>query len=134
MIRRLVFWASAGLVAFTYVGAPLLVLVRAAVRPRPVRAAPIEPSVSIVIAARNEAASIGARLSNLAALDYPPDRLEVIVASDGSEDRTVEIARRASAGDGRVTVLDLDRVGKADALNAAVERATGDVVVFTDAN
>ncbi|HSL34692.1 MAG TPA: glycosyltransferase family 2 protein [Candidatus Limnocylindrales bacterium] len=134
MIRRLVFWASAGLVAFTYVGAPLLILVRAAARPRPVRAAPIEPSVSIVIAARNEAASIGARLSNLAALDYPPDRLEVIVASDGSEDRTVEIARGASAEDGRVTILDLDRVGKADALNAAVERATGDVVVFTDAN
>lgn len=134
MIRRLLFWASAGLVAFTYVGAPLLVLARAAFRPRPVRAGPIEPSVSIVIAARNEAASIGGRLANLAALDYPADRLEVIVASDGSDDRTVEIARAAAVDAGRVTVLDLDRVGKAEALNAAVARATGEVVVFTDAN
>ncbi len=132
MIRRLLFWASAGLIAFTFVGAPLLILARAALRPRPVRGATIEPSISIVIAARNEAASIGDRLANLAALDYPADLLEVIVASDGSEDETVAIARAAS--NGRVTVLDLGRVGKADALNAAVERATGEVVVFTDAN
>jgi cellulose synthase/poly-beta-1,6-N-acetylglucosamine synthase-like glycosyltransferase len=132
VIRRLLFWASAGLIAFTFVGAPLLILARAALRPRPVRGATIEPSISIVIAARNEAASIGDRLANLAALDYPADLLEVIVASDGSEDETVAIARAAS--NGRVTVLDLGRVGKADALNAAVERATGEVVVFTDAN
>ncbi len=132
MIRRLLFWASAGLVGFTYVGAPLLVLVRAALRPRPVAAGDVEPSISVVIAARNEAASIGGRIANLAALDYPANRLEVIVASDGSEDDTVAIAR-AAAGE-RVTVLDLGRVGKADALNAAVALATGEVVVFSDAN
>jgi len=132
VIRRLIFWASAGLISFTFAGAPLLILARAALRPRPVSMAAIEPSISVVIAARNEAASIADRLANLAALDYPSDLLEVIVASDGSEDDTVAIARADSTG--RVTVLDLGRVGKADALNAAVERATGDVVVFTDAN
>jgi glycosyltransferase involved in cell wall biosynthesis len=131
-MRRLLFWASALLVAFTYVGAPLLILARAAIRPRPVRSAPIEPSISVVIAARNEAAAIGARLANLAALDYPPDKLQVIVASDGSEDDTVAIARAATIG--RLTVLDLERVGKADALNAAVALADGEIVVFTDAN
>ena len=132
MIRRFLFWASALLVGFTYVGAPLLILARAAIRPRPVRSALIEPSITVVIAARNEAASIGERLANLAAVDYPPDRLQVIVASDGSEDDTVAIAREASIG--RLTVLDLERVGKADALNAAVALADGEVVVFTDAN
>jgi cellulose synthase/poly-beta-1,6-N-acetylglucosamine synthase-like glycosyltransferase len=131
-MRRLLFWASALLVGFTYVGAPLLILARAAIRPRPVRSAPIEPSISVVIAARNEAAVIGGRLANLAALDYPPDKLQVIIASDGSEDDTVGIAREATIG--RLTVLDLARVGKADALNAAVDLADGEIVVFTDAN
>jgi glycosyltransferase involved in cell wall biosynthesis len=130
MIRAALFWMSAGVVAFTYLGAPLVILLRAALRPRPVAGAPDTPTVSIVLAARNEAASIGERLANLAALDYPVDRLEIIVASDGSEDATVAIAGAAS----HVIVLDLPRVGKADALNAAVERATGDIVVFTDAN
>jgi cellulose synthase/poly-beta-1,6-N-acetylglucosamine synthase-like glycosyltransferase len=133
VIRRILFWASGALVAFTYVGAPLLIVARGALRPRPVKAAPIEPAVTVVIAARNEAGSIGDRLANLAAIDYPADCLEVIVASDGSEDATVAIARAAATGR-RVTVLDLERVGKADALNAAVARATGEVVVFTDAN
>ena len=134
MIRRLVFWASTALVGFTYFGAPLVILARGALRPRPVRAAPGEPAVSVVIAARNEAASIGARLANLAAVEYPPECLEVVVASDGSEDDTVAIARSADLGERRFLVLDLDRVGKADALNAAVAETTGEIVVFTDAN
>ncbi len=132
MIRQLLFWGSATTVAFTYVGAPLLIIARGALRPRPVRSADIEPSVSIVIAARNEAESIGERLANLRSLDYPPDRLEVVVASDGSDDATVVLARDAATE--RTIVLDLERVGKADALNAAVARATGEIVVFSDAN
>lgn len=134
MIRRLLFWASAALVGFTYIGAPIVVLARGAMRPRPVRAAPGEPSVSVVIAARNEAASIGARLANLAAIDYPADCLEVVLASDGSEDETVAIARAADMAGRRLKVLDLGRVGKADALNAAVRETSGEIVVFTDAN
>jgi cellulose synthase/poly-beta-1,6-N-acetylglucosamine synthase-like glycosyltransferase len=132
VIRQLLFWASAMTVAFTYVGAPLLIVARGVLRPRPVRSADIEPSVSVVIAARNEAASIGERLANLRSLDYPPDRLEILVASDGSGDATVELARAAATE--RTVVLDLDRVGKADALNAAIARATGEIVVFSDAN
>jgi glycosyltransferase involved in cell wall biosynthesis len=126
-------WASAASIAFTYLGAPLLIFLRAVIRPRPFAAAPIEPAVTVVIAARNEAASIGARLDNLAALDYPVERMDVVLASDGSDDATVAIASARAEGR-RVTVLDLDRVGKADALNAAVARATGEIIVFTDAN
>jgi glycosyltransferase involved in cell wall biosynthesis len=132
MIRRSLLCISAGLIAFTYAVAPLGILIRAAVRRRPVASAAVEPSVTVVIAARNEAGVIAQRLANLAAQDYPADRLQVVIASDGSEDDTVRIAR-AAAGP-RVTVLDLPRVGKADALNAAVAQASGDVIVFSDAN
>ena len=129
---RLAVAAAASLVAYTYVAFPVLVLLRARLRPRPHDSAPITPTVSIVIAARNEAGSLPAKLDNLLGLDYPRDRLEVLIASDGSDDGTDAIAA-ARAGEG-VRVLSLGRVGKAAALNAAVAQATGDVLVFSDAN
>jgi GT2 family glycosyltransferase len=128
----LLFWSALATIAYTYVVFPLLVLARARLRPRPPRAAPIEPSVSVVMAAHNEGAAIGARLDNLVGLDYPADRLETIVASDGSDDGTVEIVGRY--GPHGVRVLALGRVGKAEALNAAVAEARGEILVFTDAN
>lgn len=131
MTRR-VFWTAGALVAYTYAGFPALVLARGALRPRPHRSAPVTPSVSVVVAARNEAPRIAAKIDNLLGLDYPADRLEVIVASDGSVDGTVSAAR--SRGDSRVRVLDLPCLGKADVLNAAAAAARGDVLVFTDAN
>ena len=126
------FWAAAAALAFTYAVMPALVVLRGAVARRPWREEDVTPTVSVVLAARNEEDAIAERLENLAALDYPPDRLEVVVASDGSEDATVELARRHGAG--RATVLDLPRVGKAAALNAAVAASAGEVLVFTDAN
>jgi glycosyltransferase involved in cell wall biosynthesis len=136
MIARSGFWVAAGMVAFTYVVAPLVVVVRGLLRPKPVHAASVEPSVAIVIAARNEADHIGARLDNLAGLDYPADRLGVVIASDGSDDDTVAIARERAARSPRldIRVLDLGRVGKADALNAAIETVSAEIVVFSDAN
>ncbi len=125
------FWGAAALVAYTYVGFPALLLVRAALRPRPIRAADIEPRVSVVLAAHDEAEAIRGRIANVLASDYPADRLDVVVASDGSTDGTVTAAESA---DPRVHVLDLPRVGKAAALDAAVARTTGEIVVFTDAN
>jgi glycosyltransferase involved in cell wall biosynthesis len=131
-MTRLVFWLAGSLVAYTYVGFPGLVLVRGVLRPRPHRSAPITPTVSVVIAARNEAAVIAKKVDNLLALDYPAECIEAIIASDGSDDSTVAEAR--SRGDQRVTVLDLPRVGKAGALNAGVAEAHGELLVFTDAN
>jgi glycosyltransferase involved in cell wall biosynthesis len=135
-MARLGFWAAAATVAFTYLMAPFLIVLRGVLRPRPIHAAPIEPSVAIVIAARNEAQRIGGRLDNIAALDYPADRLSVVVASDGSDDQTVAVARERAAGvpDRDVRILDLGRLGKADALNAALAEATAEIVVFSDAN
>jgi glycosyltransferase involved in cell wall biosynthesis len=131
-MSRLLFWLSAGLIGYTYAGFPALVLARGRLRPRPHREEPVTPTVSIVIAARNEEASIGGKLDNLAALDYPADRLEVLIASDGSEDGTNELV--AARAHDRLRLLALPRGGKAATLNAAVAQARGEVLVFSDAN
>lgn len=132
---RIVFWASAGLIAGSYVGFPALLLARGALRPRPLRPRPAAagpgPSVTVIVAAHDEAASIGARMDDLLA-QRVPGPLEIVVASDGSTDGTAAIV--AGYADRGVRLLDLPRVGKADALNAAVAASSGDILVFTDAN
>jgi cellulose synthase/poly-beta-1,6-N-acetylglucosamine synthase-like glycosyltransferase len=127
-----VFWGCLATLVYVYFGFPLLLLARGRLRPRPYRTGPETPNVSVVIAARNEADVIAARLENLLALDYPRDRLEVLIASDGSDDGTNELVRRYV--NGCVRLLELGRVGKAAALNEAVASARGDVLVFSDAN
>lgn len=131
---RRVAWGSLGLIAWTYVGFPLLLLARAWLRPRPVRSGAVTPTIDVVIAAHNEEAVIGAKLDALLATKYPAELVRVIVASDGSTDGTVAEARRFAARNVAVAVLDLPRTGKAGALNAALREATAEVVVFTDAN
>jgi cellulose synthase/poly-beta-1,6-N-acetylglucosamine synthase-like glycosyltransferase len=128
----LLFWLATAVVVYTYAAFPLLVLLRARLRPRPHARAEVTPSVSVVIAAHDEEASIGPRVDNLLGLDYPRDRIEFVIASDGSTDRTVAEAGRRD--DPRVHVLDLPRTGKATALNAAVAASRGEILVFSDAN
>lgn len=131
-MRARLLWSALGLVVYTYVVFPLIVLARGAIRPRALLVRPITPTVTIVVAARNEAASIGGKLRSLDALDYPSDRLEILVASDGSVDATEDIV---SHHVGRsITLLRLPPSGKAAALNEAIARARGEVIVFTDAN
>ena len=88
------------------------------------------PSVSLIIAAYDEETVIAEKVANAVALDYPRERLQIIVASDGSKDATVQRAEAAGAD----LVLDLPRGGKSRTQNAAVERATGEVLAFSDAN
>jgi cellulose synthase/poly-beta-1,6-N-acetylglucosamine synthase-like glycosyltransferase len=131
-VSRRLFWGAVALVSYTYVGFPLLVLARARLRPRPFDSQEITPSVSVLIAAHNEARSIGAKIENLLGIDYPSDRFDVIVASDGSDDGTdAVVAQYHRQG---VRLLTLERNGKAAALNAAAAAATGDILVFSDAN
>src|SRR5437660_10778412 len=94
-----VLWASLGLILYAHAGYPLFLTVLARVRKRAAPAAPEAdlPRVSLIVAAHDEEAVIERRVENALALDYPPERLEVIIASDGSEDRTVELARAAAA-------------------------------------
>ena len=127
-----VFRTSVLLIAYVYLGYPLLLALWGRLRPRPVRKRPFSqpwPSLSIIIAARNEAARLPARVDNLLALDYDGPR-ELIVVSDGSTDDTVRILARY--GD-RVRVIDLPAGGKPQALNAGVAAAHGDILIFADA-
>jgi cellulose synthase/poly-beta-1,6-N-acetylglucosamine synthase-like glycosyltransferase len=126
------FWTCVGYVLYVYALFPLLVLLRGRVARKPYACGAVTPSVTVVIAARNEEASIGERIENLLSLDYPPELLDVVIASDGSDDRTDDIVRRGT--NGRVRLVAPGRVGKPEALNAAVRRATGEVLVFSDAN
>ncbi|HEY3830010.1 MAG TPA: glycosyltransferase [Solirubrobacteraceae bacterium] len=129
---EIVFWLAVGLIAWTQLGyaAALAVLARV-VAPRAAPRAPVElPSVSLIVAAHDEQASIAAKVGNALALDYPRELLEVIVACDGCTDATAADARTAGAH----TVLELPRGGKIRAQDAAVQGARGQLVVFSDAN
>ncbi|UCC53548.1 MAG: glycosyltransferase family 2 protein, partial [Anaerolineaceae bacterium] len=132
MTRLFLFWGSVGLILYTYFLFPLLTFLRGKLRPQPYRCADITPAVSMIIAAYNEAESIGPKLDNILSLDYPRHRLEVIIASDGSADGTDDIVR--GYGDQGVKLLSLPRQGKAPALNTAVAASTGEILVFSDAN
>ena len=128
------FWISAALIVYTHAGYPVVLwLVSRLRRARPDSgpgAEPELPTVSLIVAAFDEEEVIAAKVGNALALDYPRDRLQVIVASDGSGDATVERARAAGAD----LVLDLPRAGKLAAQNAAVERSSGALLAFSDAN
>jgi cellulose synthase/poly-beta-1,6-N-acetylglucosamine synthase-like glycosyltransferase len=132
MISQILFWTALGLIAYAYAGFPILLLVRGAILHRRVRAAPVTPSVSLIIVGHNEVEVITEKLDNVFSLAYPPNRLEVILASDGSDDGTNEAARGFVARGLRL--LERPRSGKIPALNAAVAEASGEILVFSDAN
>jgi len=130
----IIFWACIGLLLYTHVGyvGLLAVLTRIGVGEREMTRPELGelPSVSVIVAAYAEQSVIADRVANLLELDYPRERLEVIVACDGSPDETAQRARAAGAD----VVLELPRGGKIRAQDAAVERSRGEIVAFTDAN
>jgi cellulose synthase/poly-beta-1,6-N-acetylglucosamine synthase-like glycosyltransferase len=131
----IVFWVCAGLIVYTQLGYGLLLALLARTRRAPAPVTPPAsdaalPSVSLVVAAYQEEAVIAEKVANLRALDYPADKLELIVACDGSPDQTAQRARDAGAD----TVLELSRGGKIRAQDTAVRQAKGDLVAFSDAN
>jgi biofilm PGA synthesis N-glycosyltransferase PgaC len=127
-----VYWSSLGLLAYTYMGYPAVIYALSRWRPRKAHRGTLEPRVSLVLAAHNEAQHIARKLENLLELDYPADLLEIIVVSDGSNDATDAIVSQfANRG---VLLERLDQpLGKPSALNRGVERASGEIVVFCDA-
>jgi cellulose synthase/poly-beta-1,6-N-acetylglucosamine synthase-like glycosyltransferase len=128
------FWSSLGVVAYTYAGYPLLIASLARLRPRGVRGAAIEPTVTVVLAAHNEEATIARKLDNLLALDYPAEKLQIVVISDGSTDQTDQIVEGYRERCHDLVLERLERPGgKAAAINRGMQRARGEVVVFCDA-
>jgi len=129
----IVFWLSLFLIVHPYVTYPLALRAWAVVRRRPVRRAPIEPSISVLVPAYNEVEVIAATLGALLAQDYPKDKLQILVVSDCSSDGTDDVVR--SFADRGVELLrQAERGGKALGLNAAVRHARGELLVFCDAN
>jgi cellulose synthase/poly-beta-1,6-N-acetylglucosamine synthase-like glycosyltransferase len=131
-VLAIAFWVSVGLLVYTHLGYPALLWLLARVRGADDGPAqPTEPpSVSLIVAAHDEEASIVRWVRSTLAFDYPRERLEVVVVSDGSTDRTLEWATKAGAD----LTLEVPRGGKVAALNAAVEKARGEVLAFSDAN
>jgi poly-beta-1,6-N-acetyl-D-glucosamine synthase len=135
---EVIFWTCAALIAWTHLiyGAVLALLARVLARPSaasPPRAGGGQaalPSLSLIVAAHDEESVIAAKVTNSLELDYPRERLELIVACDGCSDATAARARAAGAD----VVLELARGGKIRAQDAAVERARGEIVAFSDAN
>ena len=132
LVLEVVFWIAVGLLVYTHAGYPLLLRALVALRgPRPTQGAWNElPTVSLIVAAHDEEAVIERKVRDALALDYPRAKLELIVADDGSTDRTAELARAAGAD----IVFEGPRAGKVATLNGAVKRSRGEVLAFSDAN
>jgi cellulose synthase/poly-beta-1,6-N-acetylglucosamine synthase-like glycosyltransferase len=143
MLLEIVFWVAAGLIIYAHLGYPLLLWALAAIfgedgaRGRDGRTVQVHgnadgelPRVSLIIPAYDEEAVIERKIANVRALDYPTARLEVVVASDGSRDRTAALAREAGADQ----VMELPRGGKVAALNHAAAETSGAILAFSDAN
>jgi cellulose synthase/poly-beta-1,6-N-acetylglucosamine synthase-like glycosyltransferase len=126
---KVVFWGSLGALAWTHVAYPAAAGLLARVRERRVASADGEPTVTVIVAAHNEEAVIERRVGNLLALDYPREKLEIVVTSDDSSDRTEELAEAAGA-----RVVRNPRGGKVAAQNRAVHETQGEIVAFSDAN
>jgi cellulose synthase/poly-beta-1,6-N-acetylglucosamine synthase-like glycosyltransferase len=134
-MAQLLFWISAGFTVYVYAGYPILLWGLQAVFRSSPRRQPVEPSVSLLVAAYNEAAVIADKIRNSLALDYPADKLEVVIASDGSKDATAEIVRSFSESGGRVRLLNYEENrGKMAVLNDALRELRGEIVAFSDAS
>ena len=123
------FWGSLGALAWTHAGYPATAAALGRLRSRAVRKAAFEPSIAVIVAAHDEEAVIERRIANLHELDYPAEKLQIVVSSDASTDRTDELA--ASAG---ARVIENPRGGKVAAQDNAVRQTESEIVAFSDAN
>jgi cellulose synthase/poly-beta-1,6-N-acetylglucosamine synthase-like glycosyltransferase len=129
VILKIVFWVALAALAWTHAGYPASAALLSRARRRAVRKGAYEPIVDVIVAAHNEEIVIERRVENLRALDYPVEKLRVVVTSDASDDRTEELARGAGA-----RVVQNPRGGKVAAQDNAVRESDAEIVAFSDAN
>jgi cellulose synthase/poly-beta-1,6-N-acetylglucosamine synthase-like glycosyltransferase len=137
MTAKLIFWISVGLIFYVYAGYPVLLWLMQIFFRQPWRNEEFEPSVSLIIAAYNEADVIAAKVRNTLALDYTSDRLEIVFASDGSTDDTAKIVRHLlqAAGNQRARLVEFpENRGKLTVLNECIPQLRGEIIVFSDAS
>jgi cellulose synthase/poly-beta-1,6-N-acetylglucosamine synthase-like glycosyltransferase len=130
IVLVVLFWVSLGALIWTHVAYPAFAVLLARLAPKRTRKADIEPTVTLVVAAYNEESVIARRIENLLELDYPADKLQIVVTSDASTDRTEEIALQYP----EVTVVSNPRGGKVAAQDRAVRQTDSEIVAFSDAN
>lgn len=131
-IAATLFWLSLAVCVYIYVGYPAILWLLSRVRSVPVHEADVAPRATFIIPAYNEAKGIAAKIANTLSLDYPHDRIEVLVVSNGSTDATADIVR--GWHDERVRLIELEQPGKMEALNTGARAASGEILVFTDAD
>jgi biofilm PGA synthesis N-glycosyltransferase PgaC len=132
LFMELIFWLSGGIIFYVYFGYPVLLMLCRRIATRPVKKVYTEPTVSIVIAAHNERERLEKKLQNCLTLDYPRRKLQIIVSLDGPTDGS-EFVVWNYARQGVEMVHSKEHLGKAAALNRALPRATGEIIVFADA-
>ena len=132
-VVKALFWGSVGALAWTHVGYPVAAALGARLRTRRVHARDELPTVAAVVAAHDEETVIERRLENLLEQDYPPELIEIVVASDASTDRTDALVDEIAAREPRVRLLRCARGGKVAAQNRAVRETTGEILAFSDA-
>ena len=130
------FWMSVGLILYAYIGYPASIAILSLFVKNTIKTADIEPSVSLLITAYNEEKDIGRKIDNCFNLDYPKDKIEIVVASDGSTDNTDRIVEQYKDNEGgrRIILHRVEgRVGKTATQNSAVDVCSGDIIIFSDA-
>jgi cellulose synthase/poly-beta-1,6-N-acetylglucosamine synthase-like glycosyltransferase len=132
IVAKIIFWISLITCVYIYFGYPLLLWIVSRLRSRPVRETDVTPPVTFVIPAFNEERTIARKIENTLTLDYPADKVEVLVVSNGSTDSTESIVRGFT--DPRVRLIALPQPGKMAALNEGARAAAGEILVFTDAD
>lgn len=132
-VMKWIFWGSLSVIFYTYLGYPAWLWLRSHFAPKPTQRGPYVPFVSIIMVARNEAPVLDAKLANLMSLDYPADRRELVIVSDGSTDDTNSILSRFAQQSGMKLIIKPTGQGKASCLSDAFKVAAGEVLVFIDA-
>lgn len=136
MIYKIVFWASIILICYTYFIYPVVITILSLFIRKKVYKRDIEPAVSLLITAYNEEKNIGKKIENSLGINYPSDKFEIIVASDGSDDETDNIVRSYQNNDRNIHVRlhrVEGRVGKTATQNSAIKICKGDIIIFSDA-
>jgi cellulose synthase/poly-beta-1,6-N-acetylglucosamine synthase-like glycosyltransferase len=130
-VQTYAFWFAAFLMLYTYAGYPFWIYLRSRLQSRPLRQGPILPTVSIILAVHNGAALLRQKVAHLLSLDYPQDRMEIEIVSDGSTDGTDDILKEFQ--DPRIKCFRCsEHSGKAAALNMGMQHATGEILLFLD--
>jgi poly-beta-1,6-N-acetyl-D-glucosamine synthase len=132
VVSEVLFWLCAVMLLYVYAGYPLLLAILGLARRRAASGVAAEPTVTLIIPAYNEEHVIVTKITNTLELDYPPEKLNTLVVSDGSSDRTVQLAEELADGR-KVRVLNFVRQGKMKLLNDAIQCATGEIAVVSDA-